>query len=140
MTQSAIDRPLSLRKRSDLVVHPQRYAGRNYAGIKDPLSLRYYQLREEEFFVLEQLDGRRSAAEIQAAFDREFAPRKLGVNGLHNFLAMLHREGLIIADAEGQGAGLLERAGRIRRRERLAALGGLLAIRFRGVDPDALLA
>jgi len=139
MTQSAIDRPLSLRKRSDLVVHPQRYAGRNYAGIKNPLSLRYYQLREEEFFVLEQLDGRRSAAEIQAAFEREFAPRKLGVRGLQGFLAMLHREGLIVADAEGQGAGLLERAGRVRRRERLAALGSLLAIRFRGVDPDALL-
>lgn len=139
MTQSAIERPLLLRKRPDLVVHPQRYAGRKYVGIKDPLSLRYYQLREEEFFVLQQLDGQTSAAEIQEAFEREFAPRKLGVRGLQGFLAMLHREGLILADAEGQGAGLLERGKKVRRRERFAAFGNLLAIRFRGVDPERLL-
>jgi len=140
MTQAAIERPLLLRKRPDLVVQPQRFAGRKFVGIKDPLTLRYYQLREEEFFVLQQLDGRASASEIQEAFEREFAPRKLGVRGLQNFLAMLHREGLILADAEGQASGLLERGRRTRRRERFAAFGHLLAIRFKGIDPESLLA
>jgi len=140
MTQAAIERPLLLRKRPDLEVYPQRYAGRKYVGIKDPLTLRYYQLREEEFFVLQQLDGHASAAVIQEAFEREFAPRKLGVRGLQSFLAMLHREGLILADAEGQGTGLLKRAGQVRRRERFGAFGNPLAIRFRGVDPERLLA
>ena len=140
MTQSAIERPLLLRKRPDLVVHPQRYAGRKYMGVKDPLSLRYYQLREEEFFILQQLNGRTSAAEIRDAFEREFAPRKLGVRGLQNFLAMLHRESLILSDAEDQGKGLLERGKQVRRRERFAAFGNLLAIRFRGIDPERLLA
>jgi len=138
-TQSAVDRPLSIRKRTDLVVHPQRFAGRRYLGIKDPLSLRYYQLREEEFFILQQLDDGVSLAEIQAAFEREFAPRKVSARQVQSFLAMLHREGLVIADTEGQGDGLLDRGKRVHRREKLAAFGNVLAVRFRGLDPEPLL-
>ncbi len=62
-------------KRPDLIVFAQAFGGRTYLGIKDPLALRYYHLRPEEYFVLQQLDGRTSAEQIQAAFEREFALR-----------------------------------------------------------------
>ena len=73
--ESAAARPLALVKRPDLVVFAQTLGGRTYMGLKDPLALHYYHLRPEEYFVFQQLDGRTSAEQIRAAFEREFAPR-----------------------------------------------------------------
>ncbi len=136
----ATARPLAMRKRPDLIVFPQRFGGATYMGIKDPLSLRYYQLREEEFFILQQLDGHTSAEEIVAAVEREFAPQKVSYRQLQNFLAMLHREGLITSDSPGQGDTLLERRSVARRRSLLRGLSSILALRFRGIDPEPILA
>ena len=101
--ESAAARPLALIKPPDLVAFAQTLGGRAYVGLKDPLALRYYHLRPEEYFVLQQLDGRTSAEQIQAAFEREFAPRKLGLGQLQSFCSLLYREGLLVADAAGQG-------------------------------------
>ena len=79
MPSAASDRPLALRSRSDLQIRPQWFAGVRYFHVKDPLALRYYQLREEEYFILQQLDGRRSPASIQDAYAEEFAPRRISV-------------------------------------------------------------
>jgi putative peptide zinc metalloprotease protein len=138
--QSAATRPLAIRRRPDLIVFPQRFRGRTYLGIKDPLSLRYYHLREEEFFILQQLDGRTSAAAVQAAVEREFPPRRISYGQLHSFIAQLHREGLVVADAPGQGEQLLERRRAARRRAVVASLANVLALRFRGVNPEPLFA
>ncbi|MCL4678133.1 MAG: hypothetical protein KJ017_06020 [Alphaproteobacteria bacterium] len=138
--QSAAARPIALRRRCDLVVCPQRWGGRQILAVKDPLALRYYHLREEEFFVLQQLDGRTSPEQIQAAFERVFAPQKLRLTMLASFLGMLHGEHLVVSDAAGQDRPLLERRRAGRRREWLAAWSNPLAIRFRGVDPDRFLA
>jgi putative peptide zinc metalloprotease protein len=138
--QSAAARPIALRKRRDLVVCPQRWGGRKILAVKDPLALRYYHLREEEFFILQQLDGGTSPEQIQAAFERTFAPQKLRLTTLVSFLGMLHGEHLVISDAAGQDRPLLERRGAGRRREWLAAWSNPLALRFRGVDPERFLA
>ena len=42
------ERPLPLRIRPDLVVQPLEFGGRRYFGVKDPVTLRYFQLREED--------------------------------------------------------------------------------------------
>lgn len=108
-------------------------------GLKDPLALRYYHLRPEEYFVLQQLDGRTSAEQVQAAFEREFGPRKLGLGQLQSFCSLLYREGLIVADAAGQGERLLERRRAVRRRQLFQRFGNVLALRFRGFDPEPVL-
>ncbi len=108
-------------------------------GLKDPLALRYYHLRPEEYFVFQQLDGRTSAEQVQAAFERQFPPRKLGLGQLHSFCSLLYREGLLVADAAGQGEQLLERRRDVRRRQWLQRFGNVLALRFRGIDPEPLL-
>ncbi len=137
--ESAAARPLALIKRADLVVFAQAFGGRTYLGIKDPLALRYYHLRPEEYFVLQQLDGRTSAEQIQAAFEREFAPRKLGFRQLQSFCSLLYREGLVVADTAGQGDLLLQQRRTACRRQLLDRFGNLLALRFRGLDPEWLL-
>jgi putative peptide zinc metalloprotease protein len=136
---AAAERPLPVRKRDDLVVVRQQVGRQSRWAVKDPLSLRYYHLRAEEFLILQMLDGRTSVEQIRHGFQQEFAPRRISSDQLLAFLSALHHEGLIVSDTAGQGEQLLQRR---RRRDRLAFMHGLLnilAVRLRGVDPQAFL-
>lgn len=137
---SAIDaRPLALRLRPDLRIQEIPFRRRTYWSVCDPISLRYYQLREEEFFVLQQLDNRASLATIRERFNQRFAPRHVDVRQLNALLVMLHREGLVIADEPEQDRRLGERHTKRLRREWLGRWTNVLAIRFRGFHPQPLL-
>ena len=134
--QISDERQLALRRRHDLEVVPQTFSGRRYWAIKDPVRLRYFHLNDEEYCVWSTLDGTASLAGIRDLFERQFAPRRLALTQIQSFLGQLHREGLILADTPGQAHELLER-GRKRRWQTLAAtLSNVLAIRFRGFDPQ----
>jgi putative peptide zinc metalloprotease protein len=128
-----------MRMRPDLEVRKVSMRGRSQWSIKDPLALRFFQLREEEYFVLRQLDGRTSQDEIVARFEREYSPRRLAPVRLQAYLGMLHRNGLVVSEAPGQGAELLERRGRLIREAWLEGLTNVLALRLRGVDPNRFL-
>ena len=138
-TEAGFERPLALRRRNDLEAVPQIFAGRAYWAIKDPVRLKYFHLNDEEYCVFEALDGTASLAGIREKFERRFAPRRLALAQIQSFLGQLHQEGLILADARGQSHELLER-GRLQRwRARIASLSNVLAIRFRGFDPQRFL-
>jgi putative peptide zinc metalloprotease protein len=137
---SSTARPLALQMRRDLVVQRQRWQGREYWTVKDPLSLKYYRFESEEFAILSMLDGKRSSDEIRERFECEFAPQRLPMHQLQRLLTMLHRCHLLIADAAGQGEQLLARERQRTRQKWLATIANFLAIRWRGVDPDRLLA
>ena len=139
LTPSATSRRLRLRKRRDLRVEPLEFGRRRYWGVKDPVALRYYQLRDEEFRILQMLDGTTSLDDIRERFEREFAPRRLTPQQLESFIGMLHTEGLIVAEAPGQGRQLLRVRRRNERRQWIGRLSNVLAIRFRGLDPERLL-
>src|SRR5262245_20428021 len=137
---SAASRPLALRKRADLIARRQQWQGREYWTVKDPLSLRYYRFEDEEFAILNMLDGQTSVDQIRDRFEAQFAPQRLSAAQLQQLLAMLHKSHLLVADAPGQGEQLQQRDRQRQRREWLAALANPLAVRIRGVDPDRLLA
>jgi putative peptide zinc metalloprotease protein len=136
---SAAGRPLTLRKRPDLRIEPQQYGQERYWLVKDPVSLAYFHLCEEEHAVLEMLDGRASLAQVKRGFEKLFAPLQVTYEQLQAFLGRLHRAGLLLSDAPGQGEQLLERRARVRRRAWLGSLANVLALRFPGLDPDPLL-
>ncbi len=136
---SSSARPLPLVMRPDLVIRQMRMRGRVLWVVKDAVAMRYFQLRDEEHFVLRQLDGRTSSDEIQARFERRFAPRQLEPPRLHAFLARLHREGMIVSRSPGQGDALLERRKKLVRQGWLETLSNVLALRFRGIDPSRFL-
>ncbi len=138
-TTTSAPRALRLRIRPDLQIVPQRWLGRDYWVIKDPVALKYFRFEAEELAILKQLDGSHSADEIRKAFEREFAPQRLSQAGLHQLIAMLHRSGLVISDSPGQGEQLHERHCRQRGRELRQQWTSPLAIRFKGFDPDRLL-
>jgi putative peptide zinc metalloprotease protein len=127
------------RMRPDLVLAVQGRRGERTWTVKDPVRLRYFQLAEEEYAVLRWLDGQANEREVRRKFERQFAPRQLSPFGLQSYVAQLHSQGLLLADAPEQGSELLQRNRHRRRWERASFALQLLAIRFRGFDPESLL-
>lgn len=139
VSAAASERPIPLRARPDLVIQPLQHGDRRRWRLKDPVSLEYFQLEDEEYAILMLLDGRRSLAAIKRHFDDRFAPRHVSLSQLQGYLAHLHHEGLALAEAIDQGQTLLKRKQSADRRLLAGALANPLAIRFRGVDPDGFL-
>jgi putative peptide zinc metalloprotease protein len=133
---SSSSRKLTIRVRPDLKARRQRYQGRNYWVVKDPVGLQYFRFEEEEFAILQMLDGDSSLDDIAEQFEKEFPPQTIRVEELQNFIGMLHRSGLVLSDAPGQGVQLKERRDEKKRKEFLGALSNVLAFRFRGFDPE----
>jgi putative peptide zinc metalloprotease protein len=125
--------------RPDLVAERHRYQGRVSWVVKDPVGLKYFRFQEGEFFILRMLDGNTSLDEIKEAFEAEFPPDKISVEELQHFIGSLHRSGLILANVPGQGLQLRKRRDERRKKEMLQALTNILAIRFKGVDPNRFL-
>lgn len=138
-SSGAVNRVPGLRRRRDLTaVRRRRDDGADWI-VKNPLSLEYFRLLDEEYFLLEQLDGTRTPVEIKQAFDAKFAPQTIDLDELQRYLGLLHRDGLVASDAAGQAAVLTERGERRVRQAARERRGNLLGLRFRGVDPDRFL-
>ena len=71
--------------------------------------MNYFRFQEEEFNILQWLDGHTSLDEIKRRFERQFAPQKIGLDELGRLIGTLHRSNLVIADLPGQGPQLLKR-------------------------------
>lgn len=136
---SSSSRPLTVRKRPDLRSSRQHYQGAAYWVVKEPVGLQYYRFHDEEFFILNMLDGHVSLQQIKDGFEQRFAPQKITFGDLQQFIGMLHRSGLVISNAPGQGKALETRGSKKRRKEILGKFTNIFAIRFRGVDPEKLL-
>ncbi|MBN1591067.1 MAG: hemolysin D [Pirellulales bacterium] len=136
---SSSARRLTVRKRPDLTARKQTYLGRSYWVIKEPVGLNYFRFQEEEYAILQRIDGRTSLDQLKEWFEAEFPPQKITLEELQRFVGMLHRSGLVIADVPGQGTQLLERRTDRRRKELLGAMSNILCIRFKGFDPEQFL-
>ncbi|MCA9236262.1 MAG: biotin/lipoyl-binding protein [Planctomycetales bacterium] len=136
---SSSSRKLAIRVRPDLKARRQRYQGRVYWVVKDPVGLQYFRFEEEEFAILQMLDGDSSLDEIAERFEADFPPQTIRVEELQNFIGMLHRSGLVLSDSPGQGTQLKERRDERKRKELIGAASNILAFRFRGFDPERIL-
>ena len=136
---SSSSRALPIRMRPDLEAARQRYQGQSYWVVKDPVALQYARLNEEEYAILQMLDGESSLDEIAERFEREFPPQTITTEELQQFIGMLHNSGLVIASAPGQGAQLKRRRDERKRKELVGKLSNVLMIRFKGIDPERLL-
>ncbi len=136
---SSASRPLTVRKRPDLTASRHRYQGTGYWVVKEPVGLQYYRFHDEEYFILNMLDGHVSLQQIKDGFEQRFAPQKITFGDLQQFIGMLHRSGLVISNSPGQGKALRERGRKKKNKERLGKMSNIFAIRFRGVDPERIL-
>lgn len=132
-------RPLRLRRRPDLESRRHMYHGRSYLVVKEPVGLNYFRFHEEEFAILNMLDGETSLQDIRDRFQAEFAPQRITIQDLQQFIGMLHRSGLVISNSTGQGRQLRRRGYDKKKKELLGKLANVFAIRFRGIDPENIL-
>jgi putative peptide zinc metalloprotease protein len=82
-------RPIALRLRPDLVIRVSNYQGEDSWVVKDPIALKYYQLRGPEYFASQMLDGETSAVEIRDALEMEFPETKITTESVHAFPASI---------------------------------------------------
>ena len=101
--------------------------------------MKYHRLRPDEYFVLQQLDGRVSLDELCRRYERAFPPQKVSAAEMNQLLLRLHQCGLTISSTSLQGDRLHERSQKEWRRRWMQQLTGILFIRFPGVDPEPLL-
>lgn len=137
--EAAAERPVRFRARADVIALPVYFGGQQRWHLKDPVTLSHFQLKDEEYFVWGLLNGERSPSAILALCAARFAPRRLTLAHFQEFLALLHREGLVLGESFAQGDSLLERGRTKQRDARRAQWLNPLAIRFRGVNPDRFL-
>jgi putative peptide zinc metalloprotease protein len=110
-----------------------------YWVVKDPVGLQYFRFEEEEFAILQMLDGVASLDQIAEQFEAMFPPQTIRTEELQQFIGMLHRSGLVITGAGGQGEQLKKLRDEKVGKQRLAAMSNILAVRFKGIDPDKIL-
>ncbi|CAK9020771.1 Peptidase family M50, partial [Durusdinium trenchii] len=127
---------LPFRRRPDLVVARQG----NSWTLKDPLTLKYFSLQQAEYFVWSRLNGRITLQDVIQEFERLYTPQRLTAETVTSFLVQLWRQGLLLLDQPGQSVDLAMRARIVRSARRGQSIQNLLAIRFRGIDPDRFLA
>jgi putative peptide zinc metalloprotease protein len=128
-----------IRIRSDLNIAPQKYEGRTYYVVKDPVSLRYYRFEEQEHFIIRMMNGASTLDATQKAFEKRFRPKRLTLEDLESFAQQLLTAGLAHNESPKAGTQLFERRKKRRRSEIMQAITNILYIKIPVYDPDKLL-
>src|SRR5438128_9943864 len=128
-----------LRIRPDLDIAPQKYEGRTYYVVKDPVSLRYYRFKEQEHFLIQLMDGEHTLDASQKAFEKRFRPERLTLEDLEHFGQQLLNAGLAQNESPQAGKQLFDRRKKRRRMELLQTFTNILYIKIPIFDPEKLL-
>src|SRR3954451_5336076 len=130
---------IKIRLRRDLAIEPQKYEGKTYYVIKDPVSLRYYRLKDNEHYLLRFLDGEQTLDDAQKAYEKQFRPERLTLEDLEGFAQQLLSAGLAQNESPQAGKQLFDRRKKRRRSEFMQAITNILYIKIPVFDPDKLL-
>jgi putative peptide zinc metalloprotease protein len=122
------------RIRPDLVTSEVKQGGEIMYVVKDPVTQKFFRLKQHEHFIASRLDGRTPLEDIREAYRREFST-VLPARSLENFVERMRALCLL----EG-GLGAEEIAKQQRRASTESRMvNRLLQMRLRAVDPDHLL-
>src|SRR5262245_55679788 len=130
---------VKLRLRTDLEIAPQKYEGRTYYVVKDPVSLRYYRFKEQEHFLIRYMNGSHTLDEAQQEFEKRFRPDRLTLEDLEQFGQQLLTAGLAQNESPAAGKQLYDRRKKRVRSEWMQALTNILYVKIPVFDPDKLL-
>ncbi len=128
-----------LRRRMDLVIAPQKYEGRTFFVVKDPVSLRYYRFKVQEHFLLQLMDGGHTLDEAQKAFETRFPPERLKLEDLEQFGQQLLNAGLVQNESPHAGKVLFDNRQKKRRMEMFQTFSNILYIKIPVFDPEKVL-
>src|SRR5580704_9838307 len=130
---------VKLRLRGDLDVAPQKYEGRTFFVVKDPVSLRYYRFKDQEHFLIQLMDGKHTLDDAQKEFEKRFRPDRLTLEDLEQFGQQLLSAGLAQNESPQAGKQLFDRRWKRLRSEWVQTLTNILYIKLPIFDPEKLL-
>lgn len=122
--------------RRDLVVGAQEYRGQTYYVLKDPVRLRYFRLKEREYFLVSRLDGRHTLEDVRVAVERRYRPVRVRLEEVEAFARQLITDGLAHPAAVRASEQLLKRRRQFQNQQRRNLLVNLLSLRVPLCDPD----
>ena len=107
--------------------------------VKDPVRLQYFLFPVVENSLVPLLRSPVSLSELKQAVDEKLGPEKMGVEQIREFLARLINDNLLVAERYGHGPALVAQRRFERRRDSIQQIAGILAVRFRGINPQKML-
>lgn len=130
---------VKIRLRPDLAFTEQRYEGRVFHVVKDPVSMRYYRFKEHERFLLQHMDGKHTLEDAQKAFELRFRPERLTLEDLEAFTSQLLQAGLAQNENPNAGKQLFDRYKKRQNKKILQAFMNVMYIKIPVFDPDQIL-
>ena len=132
-------RPIPLRKRADLVVAEIDYLGVGYQVIKDPVGLKYHRLQQEQYTILQLLDGERSLEQVRDMLKVTYPTLQVSLSDIQQLITDLYKKALLTSDRPGQGAAVVRERRKEKTQKLKQTLMSLLYLRLPGWDPERTL-
>lgn len=126
----------SIKVRRDIQVERQIYDGDPYYVLKDPISLKYFRVKELEYFIFKHLDGFYSIEDIQAAIKEEFSGLSVSEDQIKEFILSLKVMNFLESFGPKAGKILYKRAGLKKKQKLKQTLMSFFFIKVPLVDPD----
>ena len=130
---------LQVKLRPDLVIQQQFYEGMTHYVVKDPIGLKYFRFKVEEYFLLQQFDGKNTLQDVKRSFERKYRPQTISVDDLIRFASQLHEAGIAQIDTPEQAKVLIERRRKNQWKRVWQFFANILYIKLPIIDPERLL-
>ncbi|HEV3121305.1 MAG TPA: HlyD family efflux transporter periplasmic adaptor subunit [Isosphaeraceae bacterium] len=130
---------LRVKLRPDLIVQPQFYEGMTHYVVKDPLALKYFRFKVEDYFLLQQFDGKQTLEQVKRVFERKYRPQTISIEDLTRFAAQLHEAGIAQVDSPEQAKVMITRRRKRIWRQIGQFFANILYVKIPIIDPEKLL-
>ena len=132
-------RLLAPRLRADANIAPQRFRGKTYFVLQDPVTLQFYRIGETEREVLGQLDGRATLGEIHNSLKTTLGAAAPSFADLAHFVFLLRQANLTVPEEAEESRWSVQRATRKRRYRVKQRLSNFMYPTIPLLDPERFL-
>jgi putative peptide zinc metalloprotease protein len=135
----APEKMMPIKVREDVQVERQIYDGDPYFVVKDPITLKYFRMKELEYFIFQQLDGSHTIEDIQAEIEKQFSGLKVSEEQVKKFVISIRNLNFLEDFGPGANKLLYERSGLKKRARMKQTAMSFLFFKLPLMDPDRLL-
>ncbi len=123
-----------LKFRTDLIITSQKFEGETFYVLKDPLSHKFFRIKEWEYFITQNLDGKTSPDEVSNRFQERFN-LGLSLESLNQFIGRIDQLGFL----EKEGTEREEERVSLRAKKEKNTFRRILFLKLKAFDPDAFI-
>ena len=120
--------------RTDLIITSQKFAGETFYVLKDPLSQKFFRIKDWEYFITQNLDGKTPAEEIINRFQEKFN-LSLSPTSLNQFIEKIDQFSFLEKEeVEREQERIVYRA-----KKEKNTFKRVLFLKLKAFDPDAFI-